>query len=109
MRIELSGGLAIVSLDDRNWQIIRTRVREKGKHAGESYDEGLGYFSSLAAAAKKALDLVIGDAEVENLRAVIAAVESAEANIVRACWTIVTSLARQAGSRDYNAGKENAA
>jgi hypothetical protein len=97
MRIELSGGLAIVSLDDRNWQIIRTRVREKGKHAGESYEEGLGYFPSLAVAAKRTLDLVVGDMEVKDLRAVIASVELAEANIVRACWTI------------YNASKESAA
>ena len=64
--------------DALNWALERRAVREKGKHAGEEYWEGVGWYSSLPALYTALLRHEVRRADTEGLRAVMERLDAAE-------------------------------
>ena len=79
------GQLVLVRLDERNWMLVRERLREKGKSAGEVAQVLVGYYARLRTAVADAVEILAGDEEaVRDLRSLIAAVEAATAQVDKA-------------------------
>lgn len=95
MKIELGNGLLLERADDRNWHLTKLKTKTKGDRAGETYEEHVGWYGSLAVAARGALDQMVGDSDAKNVLELVEEVQQAEARITRACWTIYEAVSQK--------------
>ncbi len=68
--------------DNYNWVIERSGIYKEGKRKGETWFKVMGHYPKLEQAATALVDILVGGAQVDDMKALVEELESIKAEVI---------------------------